>query len=97
MDLIPKEFMITFDSNLLKTSYIFNKSKITRSKYLETLRHTAVFFSPAEMNIIYLGPTMRRDFLDEVCLLFDTSFLKIKSDYSKILKNRNKLLKNINE
>jgi len=96
-DWIDKEYWVTFDSISLKTSYMYNKTKITRPRYQDSLRHTAVFFSPSEMNIMYLWPSMRRDFLDEVCLLFDASFLKIKSDYSKILKNRNKMLKGINE
>lgn len=96
-DWMTKEFKITFDSSSSRTSYIYNKTKVTKPRYIDSLKHTAVFFSPAEINIMYLGPSMRRDFLDEVCLLFDPTFLKIKTDYSKILRNRNKLLKNINE
>ncbi|MDD2565589.1 MAG: DNA replication and repair protein RecF [Candidatus Gracilibacteria bacterium] len=96
-DGMTKEFKVTFDSASSKTSYIYNKTKVTKPRYIDSLKHTAVFFSPAEINIMYLGPSMRRDFLDEVCMLFDPSFLKIKSDYSKILRNRNKLLKNISE
>ncbi|MBP8016605.1 DNA replication/repair protein RecF, partial [Candidatus Gracilibacteria bacterium] len=44
-----------------------------------------------------LGPSLRRDFLDETLILSDIVFGKIKSDYLKILKNRNKVLKNIFE
>jgi DNA replication and repair protein RecF len=99
VDPIPgmKKLKITFDSKQSKISFFENDSKLTRPKYLETSKSVAVFFSPIEMNIIYLGPTLRRDFLDEVCSLYNPSFIKVRSDYQKILRNRNKLLKAIND
>lgn len=57
----------------------------------------AVFFSPMEMNILYLGPGLRRDFLDEALLLAFHEFAKIKREYGIALKNRNSLLKQIRE
>ncbi len=41
----------------------------------------AVLFSPMEMNILYLGPSLRRDFLDEAILLTYPEFSKIKREY----------------
>lgn len=88
---------VAHDFKHSKTSFIINLAKVSRNKYLEQNNYLAVFFSPIEINIIYLWPGLRRDFLDEVCFLYDKNFLKIKSDYSKILKNRNVLLRNISE
>lgn len=57
----------------------------------------AVLFSPMEMNILYLGPGLRRDFLDEAILLAHPEFAKTKREYAAVLKNRNSLLKQIRE
>jgi len=92
-----KEIKITYDLNSLKTTFLYNLFKTTKPKFLNNSNISAVFLSPQEMNIMYLGPSGRRDFFDEVCLLWDISFYKIKNDYSKILRNRNKILKNIKE
>lgn len=92
-----KELKITYDLNQDKLTFLFNKTKTTKPKFLDSSLLSAVFLSPQEMNIMYLGPAWRRDFFDEVCLLGDISFYKIKNDYSKILRNRNKVLKNIKE
>jgi recombinational DNA repair ATPase RecF len=50
-----------------------------------------------EMNILYLGPTLRRDFLDEAISIAYPEFTKIKREYGLALKNRNSLLKQIRE
>lgn len=57
----------------------------------------AVLFTPMEMNILYLGPSLRRDFLDEAILLAHPEFAKVKREYTLALKNRNSLLKQIRE
>lgn len=94
---IDKDIKITYDWSLWKLSYLYSLSRLSKAKYLEVSKYIWVFLSPQEMNIMYLGPSWRRDFLDEVCFLYDKNFHKIKNDYSKILKNRNKILKNIKE
>lgn len=90
-------YKISYDLITDSTSFFIKNTKLIKSKYNSSSPRIAVFFSPLEMNIVYLWPSLRRDFLDEVCLLNDNSFVKIKSDYLKILKNRNKLLKDIKE
>lgn len=49
------------------------------------------------MNILYLGPSLRRDFLDEAITLAYSEFTKVKREYTLALKNRNSLLKQIRE
>lgn len=92
-----KEMKVTYDLSINKTTFIYNLLKTTKPKFLASSNISAVFLSPQEMNIMYLGPSWRREFFDEVCLLRDISFYKVKNDYAKILRNRNKVLKNIKE
>ncbi len=49
------------------------------------------------MNLFYLGPKHRRDFLDEIIKNAYPTFSKTLQNYDTIVKNRNKLLKNISE
>jgi DNA replication and repair protein RecF len=56
-----------------------------------------VLFSPIIMNMMYLSPSLRREFLDEILLKTFPDYKKILIDYKKILTSRNKILKNIRE
>lgn len=49
------------------------------------------------MNIIYLWPSLRRNFIDQILLSSFSDYSSILSNYKKILKNRNMVLKNIRE
>lgn len=49
------------------------------------------------MNMLYLGPALRRDFLDEILLLSHVEFLRVRRDYLAALRSRNALLKRIAE
>jgi recombinational DNA repair ATPase RecF len=46
---------------------------------------------------MYLSPSLRRDFLDEILNSTFESYKNIRSEYKKILISRNKVLKNIRE
>ena len=80
-----------------KVHFLSQESSITRARHLEIMPLRAVLFSPMEMNILYLGPSLRRDFLDEAILLAYPEFGKVKREYLLSLKNRNSLLKQIRE
>lgn len=94
-DVLDKNIKLTFDKTLHKTNLLINSSAFSKPKFLNNLSISALFFSPQDINIMYLGPSLRREFLDETMLLWFPNFSKIKSKYAKILKNRNKLLKDI--
>jgi recombinational DNA repair ATPase RecF len=49
------------------------------------------------MNMMYLSPSLRRDFLDEILLKTFLEYKNLLNDYKKILISRNKVLKNIKE
>lgn len=86
---------ITYYQEIEKTTFLLNKNPIIKSKFISFSNNIATFFSPQEMNIMYLWPSLRRDFLDEILTLSYPWFNIIKNEYSKVLKNRNKILKKI--
>ena len=49
------------------------------------------------MNLFYLSPKYRRDFLDEILQNVYSNYQKLLKSYENILKNRNKMLKSIFE
>ena len=53
----------------------------------------SVYFSPEELELVRLGPSLRRRFLDVILCQQDKSYLKDLQSFQKILKNRNALLK----
>jgi DNA replication and repair protein RecF len=46
---------------------------------------------------MYLSPSLRRDFIDNILTNSYPEYEKLLKEYKKILKHRNKLLKNIRE
>jgi DNA replication and repair protein RecF len=59
--------------------------------------YPCVVFSPAVMNMLYLSPSLRRDFLDDTIISCSLEYVNLLKDYKKVLKTRNSLLKAINE
>jgi DNA replication and repair protein RecF len=72
-------------------------NKVRSRKDLSSIIGKIVFFSPIGMNIMYLSPGLRRDFLDEILNSTFEKYKDIVSEYKKILISRNKVLKNIRE
>ena len=79
-----------------KKTFMLNNNKITKKKF-SSITYKCVIFSPIIMNMMYLSPNLRRDFLDEVLKSSFDGYDKLLSDYKKIIKHRNKTLKNIYE
>ncbi len=94
---LSPELSVTLGGDPQKISFLIQGAPTTRPKYLQKHGHRAVLFTPIEMNLLYLGPSLRRDFLDEVLLLSHLEFSKIRRDYSAALRSRNALLKMIAE
>ncbi|MDF1682909.1 MAG: hypothetical protein P1U46_04305 [Patescibacteria group bacterium] len=47
-----------------KKNFMINNKKTTKKNFVEN-SHKCVIFSPIMMNMLYLSPSLRRDFLDE--------------------------------
>jgi len=91
-----KTLWISYDKELKKKRFFVNK-KTTSKKIFTENTNISVIFSPIIMNIMYLSPSLRRDFLDQILINSFNNYDKLLSNYKKILKNRNKILKNIRE
>jgi len=85
---------ISYEKNRNKKKFFIN-NKITSKKNFKKYSLTNVNFSPMTMNMIYLQPSLRRDFLDQILSKSFEKYDLLLKNYKKILQNRNKLLKNI--
>lgn len=92
------DYKITFHYDLPtnKKTIFLNGKKATKSILHNNLIYTS-FFTPFSMNMFYLWPKYRRDFLDNTLFYTDIDYKNIYSKYEEILKNRNKILKNISD
>ncbi len=91
-----EKLWISFDKTLKKKKFFINKKSISKNK-LKQYFPKIVSFHPMLMNIMYLSPSLRRNFLDSILTNSFPEYNKILIDFKKILRNRNKLLKNIFE
>lgn len=87
---------ISYDKTLEKKKYMLGGKNTTKKKLREAYP-TSVLFEPMSMNIMYLSPTLRRDFLDNVLWNCFPQYTPALKNYKNILKSRNKVLKNISE
>lgn len=94
---LAPEFTVSLNRDPTKIAFRIQGEVTTRQKYLQKHGLRAILFTPIEMNMLYLGPALRRDFLDEILLLSHAEFLRIRRDYMAALRSRNALLKRIAE
>lgn len=87
---------VSFSKKENKKKFFVNKKPTIKKKIIEN-SFPCVVFSPINMNMLYLSPSLRRDFLDKALMSSSESYKKTLLNYNKILKSRNKLLKNIAE
>ncbi len=92
---IQKEHAIAFSSTHSRMTLRYQWENVTRSRYRTSSLYQAILFSPIEMNLLYLWPSLRRDFLDEILSLAHAEFPKIRREYLQVLHSRNALLKKI--
>jgi DNA replication and repair protein RecF len=85
-----------YSKNDKKKSFLVNNKKTTsKNFFLKT--YSCVIFSPISMNMVYLSPSLRRDFLDDTLKSSFPIYWNLLKNYKKILKSRNLTLKAINE
>jgi DNA replication and repair protein RecF len=56
-----------------------------------------VLFEPEDMDLVLGSPSVRRRYLDTAISTYDSTYLRLLSQYNKILEQRNSLLKAIRE
>lgn len=94
-------FSYTTDTNkewqiIAQKRFKLNNNKISKKKF-NSITYKCVIFSPITMNMMYLSPNLRRDFLDNILKSSFSEYEQLLLDYKKILKSRNKTLKSIHE
>ncbi len=70
-----------------------NDVKIALNDYVGIGR--VVLFHPMDLNMMYLGPSARRDFLDDINSQTQKGYLASLRQYNKVIKQKNALLKRI--
>lgn len=93
---IPHTLSLSYDKNLKKKTFLLNGKK-TPQKNLILYSPLISAFIPLMMNLFYLGPKYRRDFLDGILKNISPEYWEVSIKYEKIVKHRNKILKNISE
>lgn len=86
----------SYDKQKNKKQYIIGTKWTTKSKIKEYYPHI-ISFHPMLMNLPYLSPSERRNFLDEILSMTFPEYKKELQTYKKILSSRNKVLKNISD
>lgn len=86
----------SYESTGMKRRYLCNGKSTTKAKLALQYPHV-VAFHPLGMNLMYLGPSERRNFLDTTLSQAFPEYQKILQNYKKVLLSRNKVLKNISE
>lgn len=87
---------ISYDKQTNKKNYFFNEKRLSKTK-LKEKSISSVSFSPIIMNLLYLSPSLRRNFLDTVLGSTFVEYSDYLKKYKTIVQNRNKILKNIRE
>src|SRR5258706_225338 len=70
--------------------YLVNGVAKSRTHFIGSL--PSVLFRPEELDIIVDGPSLRREFLDQILEQTDTVYRSAKLLYDKALRQRNALL-----
>lgn len=87
---------ISYDGDENKKKYLQESKNTSKQKITEKYPHV-VCFHPMDMNLMYLSPSARRDFLDEILIKAFPEYRNILLAFKKVLIHRNRLLKNISE
>jgi DNA replication and repair protein RecF len=96
LDWIKNTIVFSYDLQTNKKNIFLNKKKVTKKILMQNILKVSSFL-PITMNLFYLWPKYRRDFLDNILINSFDEYDALLKEYEKILKTRNKILKNIQE
>lgn len=92
---IEQKLSLSYSKSENKKLILLNWKKVTK-KNLDEVSLKVCSFYPITMNLFYLWPKYRRDFLDDILKNCFLEYKDLLKNYETILKSRNKILKNIN-
>lgn len=78
-----------------RVGFAIESGACSREKFLVALPLRAILVRPLEMNLVFLGPDVRRTFLDTSIALAAPAFDAIKRQYTAALRARNACIKGI--
>ena len=90
-----REYRITLRDAPRRAELAHSGTPTTRPRYLEAFPARAILLSPMDLNILYLGPDLRRHLLDEVLTLTYSDFATKKRAYDQTLRARNRTIRDI--
>lgn len=90
------KLVFTYDKESQKKQFLLNWKKVSKKILFENIIKITHFF-PINMNLFFLWPKFRRDFLDEIIGNSFQEYWDLLKKYEEVVKNRNKILKNIYE
>lgn len=93
-DWFEQEISISYSLDTKKKLISINKKAVT-SKKLNELWEKSIYFSPIVMNLFYIWPSKRRDFVDNILWACFPIYRDNLKKYENVVKSRNKILKNI--
>ena len=96
MNDLENKLSFSYDWKNNKKLILLNGKKIPHKVLYENILKIS-YFSPMSMNLFYLWPKYRREFLDDILKNIFVDYGKLWKNYENIVKNRNKVLKNICE
>ena len=76
---------------------VFKINEVTKTNAYFTKEIKSITFSPADLEIILLSPSIRRRFLNEILIQIDEVYKSYVSKLTKIVANRNRILKRVRE
>jgi len=94
--LASQQVSLWYESQKKRKKYMIEKKSTTRKKIAE-IYPCVVSFHPMKMNLMYLWPSNRRDFLDETLSQTHHEYRDILAAYKKVLRARNAILKRIHD
>ena len=93
-ELSHKNISFSYNGEENKKKYMIEKKSTTKQNFSAAYPHV-ISFHPMKMNLLYLWPSHRRDFIDEILIQAFPEYKKILLWFKKVLTHRNKVLKNI--
>lgn len=91
-----EKLSLAYDMATKKRKIAIGWKPITKNKFI-LATFPSVIFHPLTLNIIYLSPSLRRDYIDSILSQSFESYSGLLKKYKEVLKNRNKLLQSIQE
>lgn len=91
-----EEIALSYEKSIKKKRISVKGKPTTKPKFKEAT-FASVSFHPLTLNMMYLAPTLRREYIDSILAQTYDTYSTIYKNYKEVLRSRNKLLQSIQE